>query len=155
MARYFCLLESLGQIEEETMRVSKQAGGHQLVPFTNAAVLVQITKINKVLKAIMNRSSIPRDEEYHFRKRSVDLLEKWNEVIDPDGKNQAPTSTSPAVRKGKKGRGDAKSEDTMMKGVEENASEREERATNATDEVTTGEESRPPKKWAGRKRKAL
>ena len=116
---------------------------------------MQTTKINKVLKAIMKRSSIPHDEEYHFRKRSVDLLEKWNEVIDPDGKNQAPTSTSPAVRKGKKGRGDVKPEDTMMKGVEENASEKEERATNATDEVTTGEESRPPKKWAGRKRKAL
>ena len=32
MAKYFDMLESLGQIEEETMRVSKQAGGHQLVP---------------------------------------------------------------------------------------------------------------------------
>ena len=33
MARYFDMLESLGQIEEEIVRVSKQAGGHQLVPF--------------------------------------------------------------------------------------------------------------------------
>ena len=29
MAKYFDMLESLGPIEEETMRVSKLEGGHQ------------------------------------------------------------------------------------------------------------------------------
>ena len=102
-------------------------------------VLLQSTKINKVLKAIMKLASVPRDEEYHFRKRSTDLLEKWNELIGPGDKNQAPTSTSPAAKKGKKNQNGVKPEDTSMKDVGENALEKEEPATKANEEVTTGE----------------
>ena len=98
---------------------------------------MQTTKINKVLKAIMKLSLVPRDEEYHFRKRSTDLLEKWNELIGPGDKNQAPTSTSPSAKKGKKSQNGVKPEDTTMKDAGENAPEKEEPATKANEVVTT------------------
>lgn len=43
--------------------------------------IIRETKINKVLKALVKLNSIPRDEEFQFRKRSVDLLGKWNTIL--------------------------------------------------------------------------
>lgn len=43
--------------------------------------IIRTTKINKVLKALVKLNSIPRDEEFSFRKRSVDLLGKWNKAL--------------------------------------------------------------------------
>lgn len=43
--------------------------------------IIKTTKINKVLKGIIKLNTIPRDEEFAFRKRSVDLLEKWIKIL--------------------------------------------------------------------------
>lgn len=43
--------------------------------------IIRGTKINKVLKAMIKLDSIPKDEEFHFRDRSLDLLNKWNKLL--------------------------------------------------------------------------
>ncbi|KAF2146806.1 uncharacterized protein K452DRAFT_294341 [Aplosporella prunicola CBS 121167] len=43
--------------------------------------IIKETKINKVLKAIIKLDSIPKDEEYNFKKRSTELLTAWNKQI--------------------------------------------------------------------------
>ncbi|KAI9780827.1 MAG: hypothetical protein M1835_004425 [Candelina submexicana] len=43
--------------------------------------IIRVTKINKVLKAIIKLPSIPRDEEFGFKKRSHDLLATWNKIL--------------------------------------------------------------------------
>lgn len=46
--------------------------------------IIRATKINKVLKMIVKLSSIPRDEEFQFRKRAVDLLSQWKNDLELD-----------------------------------------------------------------------
>ena len=46
--------------------------------------IIRTTKIHKVLKAMIKLPSIPLDEEYHFKDRSVALLGKWNEILSAD-----------------------------------------------------------------------
>jgi hypothetical protein len=43
--------------------------------------IIRSTKINKVLKALIKLNSIPKDEEFNFKSRSVDLLGKWNKAL--------------------------------------------------------------------------
>ena len=43
--------------------------------------IIRVTKINKVLKAILKLDSIPKDEEYQFRRRSFDILTKWKKSL--------------------------------------------------------------------------
>ncbi|KAI9813092.1 MAG: hypothetical protein M1827_004312 [Pycnora praestabilis] len=43
--------------------------------------IIRSTKINKVLKAIIKLSSIPKDEEFNFKARSHELLAKWNKIL--------------------------------------------------------------------------
>lgn len=64
-------------------------------------VIIRNTKVNKVLKGIAKLNTIPKDEEYHFRERSVKLLGEWNvllgaepaEAEKKDDKN-SPTTTN-------------------------------------------------------------
>ena len=46
--------------------------------------IIRATKIHKVLKAMIRLTSIPKDEEYHFKKRSHELLTKWNKILQDD-----------------------------------------------------------------------
>ncbi|MCJ1478485.1 hypothetical protein MMC13_007165 [Lambiella insularis] len=46
--------------------------------------IIRATKIHKVLKAMIRLSTIPKDEEYHFKKRSHELLTKWNKILQDD-----------------------------------------------------------------------
>lgn len=46
--------------------------------------IIRATKINKVLKMIVKLSSIPRDEEFQFRQRAINILSKWKNVLDAD-----------------------------------------------------------------------
>ena len=39
--------------------------------------IIRTTKIHKVLKAITMLNSIPKDEVYGFRRRSINILGKW------------------------------------------------------------------------------
>ncbi|KAL3475389.1 hypothetical protein BJX99DRAFT_247594 [Aspergillus californicus] len=46
--------------------------------------IIRETKIHKVLRMIIKLPSIPRDEEFQFRKRALDILSKWKHVLDSD-----------------------------------------------------------------------
>lgn len=66
--------------------------------------IIRNTKINKVLKGIIKLNSIPKDEEFNFRERSVKLLGVWNQLLgaEPaeaekpakDEKKESPTTTN-------------------------------------------------------------
>lgn len=43
--------------------------------------IIKATKINKVLKALVKLNTIPKDEEFKFRERSIDMLTKWNKLL--------------------------------------------------------------------------
>jgi hypothetical protein len=42
--------------------------------------IIRQTKINKVLKGIVKLDSVPKDEEYGFKERSLKLLTAWNKL---------------------------------------------------------------------------
>lgn len=46
--------------------------------------IIRSTKINKVLKMIVKLNSIPRDEEFNFRHRAMNILSSWKNVLDGD-----------------------------------------------------------------------
>lgn len=46
--------------------------------------IIRVTKINKVLKAILKLDNIPKEPEYKFHARSQVLLEKWNKLLQAD-----------------------------------------------------------------------
>lgn len=63
--------------------------------------IIRSTKINKVLKMIVKLNSIPRDEEFNFRHRAMDILSKWKNVLDnetPSGSAQAKTDVNGAAK---------------------------------------------------------
>ncbi|KAK0118791.1 hypothetical protein ONS95_007671 [Cadophora gregata] len=66
--------------------------------------IIRATKINKVLKAILKLPFIPREEEYQFKERSQELLDKWNKLLATD----APAI--PAASTTTNGNGGAKAE---------------------------------------------
>ena len=47
--------------------------------------IIRTTKINKVLKALIKLNTIPKDEEFNFRGRSVELLGQWNKLLGTEG----------------------------------------------------------------------
>jgi hypothetical protein len=46
--------------------------------------IIRATKIHKVLKAMIKLHSIPLDEEFQFKKRSHELLDKWTYILSND-----------------------------------------------------------------------
>ena len=46
--------------------------------------IIRVTKIHKVLKAMIKLPSIPLDESFNFKSRSIDLLSKWNDILSND-----------------------------------------------------------------------
>lgn len=91
--------------------------------------IIRVTKINKVLKAIIKLPSIPRDEEFNFKKRSHDLLATWNKILASDP--ETPTTAGPA--------GDKEGEKEA-----DNEADKEEAVTNGTnkDEKTDAVEKK-------------
>ena len=54
----------------------------QLEAYTNLEpAIIRGTKIYKVLRGIVKLSSIPKEEEFQFKKRSNDLLASWHEAL--------------------------------------------------------------------------
>ena len=47
--------------------------------------IIRLTKINKVLKAILKLDNIPKEDEFRFKPRSQALLDKWNKLLSADG----------------------------------------------------------------------
>lgn len=65
--------------------------------------IIRSTKINKVLKGIVKLNTIPRDEEFNFRERSVNLLGVWNQLLGAEPSDEKPTKddkASPAAANG-------------------------------------------------------
>ncbi|CAL5867783.1 uncharacterized protein PFLUO_LOCUS2003 [Penicillium psychrofluorescens] len=57
----------------------------KLEKYTDLEVsIIRTTKINKVLKMIVRLNSIPRDEDFKFRRRAMDILSSWKNVLDSD-----------------------------------------------------------------------
>lgn len=59
--------------------------------------IIKATKINKVLKALVKLNTIPKDEEFKFRERSIEMLTKWNKLLgnepaDADDKKDEPAT---------------------------------------------------------------
>ena len=54
--------------------------------------VIKKTKINKVLKAIIRLTSIPKEEIHEFKRRSTDLLQDYNKVLAADGGSEGGTA---------------------------------------------------------------
>ncbi|KXG51356.1 uncharacterized protein PGRI_093680 [Penicillium griseofulvum] len=59
--------------------------------------IIRSTKINKVLKMIVKLNSIPRDEEFNFRHRAMNILSSWKNILDADTPGPADKEEKPAV----------------------------------------------------------
>lgn len=59
--------------------------------------IIRSTKINKVLKMIVKLNSIPRDEEFNFRHRAMNILSSWKNILDADTPGPADKDEKPAV----------------------------------------------------------
>ncbi|KAK0805271.1 hypothetical protein LTR57_003596 [Friedmanniomyces endolithicus] len=90
--------------------------------------IIRTTKIHKVLKAIVKLATIPKEEEYNFKKRSAAMLEIWNKRMEADGEG-APASAVEAKDEEKDEvapatNGDAKAEPVTKEGAEDAVEER-------------------------------
>ncbi|SMR51380.1 unnamed protein product [Zymoseptoria tritici ST99CH_1E4] len=87
--------------------------------------IIRTTKIHKVLKAIVKLATVPKDEEYNFKKRSLALLDIWNKRMESEGGASAPDAA------------EAKSEAPEEKSApaEEKAAEEKAPETNGTKDV--------------------
>jgi hypothetical protein len=91
--------------------------------------IIRRTKINKVLKAIIKLNTIPKEEEYRFRQRSVEILGKWKHLLESDipkdeasgSKDAEDEPKSNGVHK--KGNGKKGSETPASEGKKEDAQE--------------------------------
>lgn len=104
MAEFFAQLEGYAELEPSIIRT---------------------TKIHKVLKAIVKLASVPKDDEYSFKKRSSAMLEIWNKRMESE--NDAATSTAgpsdATEAKAPETNGTAATKDVEMKDVVEEAQE--------------------------------
>lgn len=110
--------------------------------------IIRGTKINKVFKAILKLDSIPREEDFNFKKRSQALLDKWNKLLASDS---APANTANGVNGASDskdsnkptGDSDVKESDDKNKEIDDEKikGDGEEEATAAT--TAKDEESKP------------
>lgn len=117
--------------------------------------IIRATKIHKVLKEMLKLPSIPLDEEYQFKTRSIDLLAKWNVILSNDPPSTAPANekvddtkpesatatingTSKGTKKKTKAETDAEGADTPDEDVKEKAEVEKEKVKD--------EETAPPEK---------
>lgn len=63
--------------------------------------IIRLTKINKVLKAMLKLDNIPKEELFNFKPRSQALLTEWNKTLAAD--EAAPASAGPEETNGVNG----------------------------------------------------
>lgn len=96
-------------VPEEMKQVSDFLAKLETFPDLDVSI-IRVTKINKVLKAILKLETIPKEEEFQFKSRSQTLLDKWNILLASDG---APApATSAANANGVNGTTSATTKDT-------------------------------------------
>lgn len=103
--------------------------------------IIRTTKINKVLKGIIKLATIPREEEFSFKNRSIELLRKWKSLLESDlpSKSAEKEGSSEAKDQAKEG---AAKEDTKESeetkpaenGVEKDVNGKTEEPAKAADE---------------------
>ncbi len=57
--------------------------------------IIRATKVHKVLKAIVKLSSIPKDEDFDFKKRSAAMLEIWNKRMEAETESAPASAVEP------------------------------------------------------------
>lgn len=90
--------------------------------------IIRSTKINKVLKMIVKLSTIPRDEEFKFRERSMNILSSWKNVLDADTPGPADKNEKPPAN-------GSKEEDRVETPKLETEEEKEPESKSAKDDV--------------------
>lgn len=81
--------------------------------------IIRATKINKVLKAIIKLSAIPKEEEFNFKSRSQTLLDKWNKLLAGEQSNPAASATTNGTSENKiEGQGQASSAEPVNEAQE-------------------------------------
>ena len=96
--------------------------------------IIRATKINKVLKAIIKLNSIPKDEEYDFRGRSMTILGKWKTLLDSDVPT-AGASASAADEKSTDAKPTANGVHKRVNGKREETTEGDDEAAAADDDA--------------------
>lgn len=94
--------------------------------------IIRATKINKVLKAILKLSTIPKEDEFQFKPRSQSLLDKWNKLLASD--TDTP-STSIVDGAANSATGDAKAEPTATANGTTDEVKAEEKAEDKSEET--------------------
>ncbi|XP_044714924.1 PWWP domain-containing protein [Hirsutella rhossiliensis] len=107
--------------------------------------IIRATKINKVLKAILKLESVPREEEFEFKKRSQALLDKWNKLLAGDASGP-PSATTNGVN----GAGEEKKSEAngVKDGAEETTKDEPEKAPQPKTEETVADEGGAEKSGA-------
>ncbi|KAI9834769.1 MAG: hypothetical protein M1819_002855 [Sarea resinae] len=82
--------------EDEMQAISDYISKLEQYPQLEVSI-IRSTKINKVLKNILKLASIPRDDEFSFKKRSQELLTVWNQVLAASGTPAAPSEDKAAT----------------------------------------------------------
>ncbi|KAI1143409.1 hypothetical protein F5Y05DRAFT_151993 [Hypoxylon sp. FL0543] len=77
--------------EEEMKSMSEFLAKLETFPDLEASI-IRVTKINKVLKAILKLDAIPKEEEFQFKPRSQTLLDTWTKVLAADTGASAPAN---------------------------------------------------------------
>lgn len=103
--------------------------------------IIRATKINKVLKAILKLDNIPKEDEYKFKPRSKELLDKWTKLLADGGSAPAKGTVSNGVN-GAAAESKTGDKDTAVKaeaganGVKANGDKKAE-TSSATEPATT------------------
>ncbi|KAM0255416.1 hypothetical protein ACHAQJ_005784 [Trichoderma viride] len=104
--------------------------------------IIRHTKINKVFKAILKLDSIPREEDFNFKKRSQALLDKWNKLLADDlpnftnGGSESKNSSKPT------GKGDVKEGDDKDKEADDEKAKDDDEEEEAVP-TATGKDEEP------------
>jgi hypothetical protein len=129
--------------EEEMENMSdylKQLEGHQDLE----AEIIKKTKVHKVLKAIIKLNSIPKEEEYQFKKRSNELLTKWGGALaaETETAGEVAAAVEPVTTNGVK----HDEEKTIVEEKKETPAEPESaKAADVDGDVAMAEETPAPK----------
>ncbi|KAK4449481.1 PWWP domain-containing protein 2 [Podospora aff. communis PSN243] len=107
--------------EEEMKAMSDYIGTLEGYPDLEVSI-IRVTKINKVLKAILKLDNIPKEAEFQLKPRSQALLDKWNKLLASDS---APAAAATEPANGVNGSKEAKTNGVKEKseGAEEKAKE--------------------------------
>ncbi|KAI0140997.1 hypothetical protein F4776DRAFT_676896 [Hypoxylon sp. NC0597] len=132
--------------EEEMKSMSEFLAKLETFPDLEVSI-IRITKINKVLKAILKLETIPKEEEFQFKPRSQSLLDKWNKILAADTGAAAPANgvNGDAAKSGKGGangvqessadhKADTEKEDTKADAQEKDAKDISETKADAASE---------------------